>query len=319
MNTNCSVAAVFLFNHRFERNLDTLDRIYAERFPLRRYIMPFARSERHDVIRVRETSWHFSGHLAQAADKFIVPDVSHYIFISDDLIVNPKLSAANIVDQLGLVPGQGYIKSLASLDALRYSWFRSLEATIKLRRYGLGFDYRAELPAAEDAQAKFERLGIKFSKPRVRTRKEADFALRKLAKGAGYLSIPWAMRFRGKRSDYPLLGGYSDFLVVPADAIERFAHYCGVFAALDLFAEVAVPTALALACDDVLTELRPGEGFNQGSHHRRTGFAWTGMEFWKPEETPAFAARFDSRLERLLAEFPSDWLYVHPVKLSQWQ
>ena len=211
MTMASSVAAVFLFNHRFERNLETLDRIYADRFPLRRYIMPFARSDRQDVIRVRETSWHFSGHVAQGAEKFITPGVSHYVFISDDLIVNPALNAGNIVDAMGLAPGQGYIKSMASLDALRYSWFRSLEASIKLRRYGLGFDYRAELPSAEEAQSKFERLGIPFSTPRVRTRRELDFALRKLAKGAGYLSIPWALRFRGTPSDYPLLAGYSDF------------------------------------------------------------------------------------------------------------
>jgi hypothetical protein len=81
-----NASAVFLFNHRFERNLDKLDALYADRFPRRTYLMPFARSERTDVCAVHETSWHFSGHVAQGATSFIDDTATHYVFISDDLV-----------------------------------------------------------------------------------------------------------------------------------------------------------------------------------------------------------------------------------------
>lgn len=317
MSDGTRVEAVFLFNHRFERNLDALDAIYAERFPRRAHLMPFARSERPDVVRVRETSWHFSGHIAQGAARFARPDATHYVFISDDLIVNPRLNAANIVGELGLGPGQAYIKSLASVDALRYRWWRALQATIALVRNGDGFDWRAELPPEAEAAAKIARMGVPLPPPALGSVERA-MALPKLIEAVGYLSAPWAVRLRGTPTPYPLLGGYADFLVVPAEAMERFAHYCGVFAALDLFAEVAVPTALALAADEVVTELAYGEGFNGREPARRAGFRWRGLEFWRPGEATAFAGRHGNRVDRLLAEFPEDRLYVHPVKLSQW-
>lgn len=310
--------AVFIFNHRFERNLDKLDALYGARFPQRTYLMPFARSERADVCRINETSWHFSGHVAQGAASFVNGDATHYVFISDDLIVNPRLDAANIARKLGLDASTGYIKSLAPLDALRYEWHRALPASIALRRNGDGFDWRAELPPAEEARAKFAAMGLADRMPTLRSIGEAKRALGKLLPAAGYLTAPWAVKLYGKPTDYPLLAGYADFFVVPAEAIHRFVHLCGVFAALDLFAEVAIPTALALACDRVTTELVPGERFDVPSPRRLPDRPWRGVEFWDPAETPVFAARFGNDRQRLVDDFPPDHLYVHPVKLSQW-
>jgi hypothetical protein len=314
-----NVAAVFLFNHRFERNVEKLEAIYADRFPRRTYLMPFAREDHPNVARVFETSWTFSGHIAQGASRFIEPGVDHYVFISDDLILNPRLDAGNIVDALGLGARTAYIKSLAGLDALRYRWHRSLQATIALRRLGSGFDYLRELPSADEARLRFERMGIDFPRPVPRNMRELAFLASRLPRSLGVLGMPWALRLLGVGSDYPLLSGYSDFLVVPGEAIERFVTYCGVLAALDIFAEVAVPTALALAAEEVRTELEPGELFTDPDAARYPDFPFRGVEFWRPEETAAFADRFGRDQARLLAEFPADWLYAHPVKLSQWR
>lgn len=310
--------AVFIFNHRFERNLEKLDDLYAARFPRRTYLMPFAQSDRADVCRINETSWHFSGHVAQGAASFIANDATHYVFISDDLILNPRLDATNVARELGLDASSGYIKSLAPLDALRYEWHRALPASIALRRNSDGFDWRAELPPIEEAQAKFAAMGLADRVPSLRSLDDARHALRNLSK-AGYLTAPWAAKLHAKPSDYPLLMGYADFFVVPAAAIRRFTHFCGVFAALDIFAEVAVPTALALACDHVLTELVPGARFDDPAAPRCPDRPWHGVEFWDPLETPAYAARFGNDRKRLVSEFPENHLYVHPVKLSQWR
>lgn len=311
--------AVFIFNHRFERNLDKLDTLYANRFPERTHLMPFARSDRADVCCIHETSWQFSGHVAQGAHAYIDDAATHYVFISDDLILNPALTADNIVRELGLDTDTGYIKSLAPLDAQRYRWHRALPATIALRRNGDGFDWKAELPPADEVRAKFRDMGLVDAVPRLRGAGEAIDTVRRLLPAAGYLTAPWAVKLYGKPSDYPMLMGYADFFVVPAAAIRRFAHLCGVFAALDIFAEVAVPTALALACGQVVTELAPGERFVDPAARRLPDRPWKGVEFWDPAQTPAFAAQFDNQLRRLIDNFPRDTLYVHPVKLSQWR
>lgn len=312
-------SAVFIFNHRFERNLDKLDAMYGARFPKRTYLMPFARSDRVDVCRIQETSWHFSGHVAQGAASFVDGEATHYVFISDDLVVNPRLDAGNIVRELGLDATSGYIKSLAPLDSLRYDWHRALPASVALRRNGDGFDWRAELPPVEEANAKFAAMGLADHLPKLRSLGEARRAWRKMFPAAGYLTAPWAAKLYNTPTDYPLLAGYADFFVVPAGAIERFAHLCGVFAALDLFAEVAIPTALALAVDNVVTELAPGARFDDPAALRNPDRPWRGIEFWDPAETPVFAARFENDMQRLTNEFPDDYLYVHPIKLSQWR
>lgn len=310
--------AVFIFNHRFERNLDKLDEMYGARFPKRTYLMPFARSDRADVCRVTETSWHFSGHVAQGLSAFVDDAATHYVFISDDLVLNPCLDATNIARELGLDAATGYIKSLAPIDALRYEWHRALPAAIALRRNGDGFDWRAELPTETEARAKFSAMDLADRLVSLRAPGQLRRVLTELLPAAGYLTAPWAVKMYRTPTDYPLLMGYADFFVVPAASIRRFAHFCGVFAALDLFAEVAIPTALALACDRVMTELAPGARFDDPDAPRLPERPWRGVEFWKPGETPAFASRFSNSRQRLMDEFPDDYLYVHPVKLSQW-
>jgi len=309
-----TVRAVFVFNHKYERNIAALERIYADRFASRRYIVPFAESPSESVLGVYETSWNFSGHIAQAGARFIDPDVSHYMFIADDLILNPALNEANLADALELGPDTGYIKSLTAIDRLRYRWPWAGEAAMSLRKYGRGFDYRAELPAADVAQAKFAAMGLRLDAPSLQFRDLRTWLwdMPRLA--------PWCFAMGlgvlGKRSDYPLLGGYADFVVVPASAIHAFVHYCGVFAAMKIFAEVAVPTALALATDRIVTELAIGEHFRDTDTAARTGLPLRGIEFWAKGEADAYAARTERRIDRLLGDFPADQLYVHPVKLS---
>lgn len=318
MVNNPNICAVFLFNHKFEPNIAKLERLYSSRFSHRRYVMPFGTAT-DKVIPVYETSYRFSGHLSQARDRLLEGNFSHYVVISDDLVVNPALNEQNITAALGLSTESGYIKSLSSLDDVRYRWWRSLMIVNDFRRTDFYFDYRAELPSAAEAQARFEVLGLQFPRPVPRSLAEWHYALRDLPRLLHKTDWGTIYTQHGKPAPYPLLCGYSDFFVVPGPAMERFLHYCGVFAALNVFAEAAVPTALALACDDVVTELEIGELFADPAPRRRADALYRGIEFWKPGESEAFAAQFNCEMERLGMEFPKDALYVHPVKLSRWR
>lgn len=318
MATADKIAAIFLFNHKYEPNVAKLEALYADRFSHRKYIMPFG-TKTDKVVPVYESSYRFSGHLSQAREGILDEEVTHYVIISDDLILNPALNETNITSELKLNPNSGYIKSLGSLDDLRYRWWRALMIVNDVHRFERYFDYKAELPPAADAKARFEAMGLRFPRPVPRSRKEWHFTLRILPTLLN--RTDWATIYtkHGMPAPYPLLCGYADFFVVPGAAMRTFLHYCGVFAALNVFAEAAVPTALALAVDHIVTELKPGELFDDRDAVREPDARYKGVEFWTGEEGTAFADRYGSDMARLTAEFPPDWLYVHPVKLSRWR
>lgn len=312
------VKAVFLFNHRFEANLALLDRIYAPRFDKRHVIMPFATAPGAKLSRVYELGRNFSGHIAQSAREWIEHGVTHYAIIADDLLLNPALDQANLIERLQLAPNEAYTKNLISLDALRFAWPWAGEAAVTFARSAQAIDLRGLLPPENEAKARFEGLGIAFPPPAVLGARASVQTHRQIiGKARRAYFRAWSL---GRRpAAYPLLAGYSDFLVVPASAIERFVAYCGVFAALNLFAEVAVPTALALAADRVRTELPLNTHFLDPVPASRNSGSLKGVEIWTAEDLARHAWVDDDNLERLLARFPADCLYVHPIKLSRYR
>ena len=49
--------------------------------------------------------------------------------------------------------------------------------------------------------------------------------------------------------NYPLALGYSDIFVVPHNSLDSICHFLGVFAAMNLFVEIAIPTAIMLVAN----------------------------------------------------------------------
>jgi hypothetical protein len=100
---------------------------------------------------------------------------------------------------------------------------------------------------------------------------------------------------------YPLVAGYSDIFIVSAPAIKTFGHYCGVFSALNLYVEIAIPTALAMSSEAIVTGKK---------------LPVKGKPLWIPE-VYEYLLPYQNNLELLMKNFP-DVLYIHPVKFSQW-
>jgi hypothetical protein len=311
------VSALFLFNSRFEPNVPVLDKLYRERFSRRKYIMPFATKRQDNVIPVREVGWYFSGHLAQAADAFIEPDVTHYVVISDDLFVNPAIDEHNLLDKLAISEQSAWITSLAVTEALRNSWEWAADAAYHFRRMSATDAFRL-LPPPADALERYRRLGLApAGSPMPRSAADLRFAFGTLPRNSRAIFLE-SLSMLGKPSPFPSLAGYSDFLVVPANAIREFTFWCGVLAALNIFAEIAVPTALALSCDAIATELILGDHFAHPAARRRTDAPLKGqiLDF---AGTEAFGESRGWSRRRLTDEFPEDWLYVHPIKFSRWK
>ena len=307
------ICLVHLFNHRHEANVRVLERIYGGRFGHRHILMPFSTAPGPNISRVYEPGRNFSGHIAQGARDFMGEQFTHYVIAGDDLLLNPQLDETNLIGALGLRPGEGYIKNLVAADALRGRWIWAGEAAAKFRRNAKAIDLGPLLPSADEARAKFAALQLTFpARPAVTLSDQLRFARQSV----------WAalegMAMHRRPADYPLLSGYADFIVVPADAMAQFVHFCGVFAALDIFAEVAVPTALALAASKVRTELPVGHHFVPNRKVERSPGATKGVELWDKADSQALDWLLSLPLDALLARFPADWLYIHPVKLSRY-
>lgn len=322
-------ALIVVFNHKYEKNIPKLDAYYSDRFSYIRYLMPFGSGDDPRSIRVVENGHCFSGHIAQGLQHYKAEEVTHYVFVGDDLILNPSLTEANLVEALGLPAQTAYIKSLSSADEARFRWPWAIYGYKALQ--SAKFNYAAELPPPAEARARFEQLGIRFSKPYPKTRRDVTW-LEFPGKHRKLRELHWNLKFirpyfvnladfissMGKPSDYPLLAGYSDFVVVPAGDIDAFAHYCGVFAATNMFAELAVPTALALACQSIQTELQTGDHFCDPRARRADTSTMRGVELWA-SDIEKFCNEYRFSWQKLMDQYPRDVLYYHPVKLSMWK
>ena len=297
------VCLVIVFNHRFEANLEKLDEIYGERFPDRVHVMPFYEGSREDVIPVLETSFCFQGYLAQAFPRFASEQFTHYVFAADDLMLHPSLNSENIVAELGLDEQTGYIKSLTGIGNQPLNWPHLRRAiTPFLERNGV--DWHALLPSESEALARLSVHGVDLGMHHWRDVRDARGRIRLRRR-----STRWAVSYlaggRGRRvPPYPMVVAYSDFVVLPAASANAFMRYCGVLAAMGVFVEVALPTALLLTTPRVRTEA--------DTH-------WRGKEVWTKTADADILAEHDASLPRLLQGFAPDQLYLHPVKLSKWK
>lgn len=323
------VCLVVVFNHRYDQNIEKLLALYRGRFEHLRFLVPAYTGARSDTIGVLENATSFEGYLSQAFPRYHDPRFTHYVFVGDDAILAPRFDATNLVPALGLDERTGYIKTLVPLSQGSYKWARG-NRTIDCVVHDPGIRRYAELlPGEEEFAARLARHGLAtarhFGLANLRRNRSAapvntgakfrpyrgglrDLVtllppiglVRRLAEGRVPVLSRWARsNLRRRELPLPLVSGYSDFVVVPAAAIAEFARLCGVFGAMNLFVEVAIPTALALACERIRTEADTG---------------LPGLELWTKADVEALEARCERQVSRL----PPEYLYTHPVKLSRW-
>lgn len=103
---------------------------------------------------------------------------------------------------------------------------------------------------------------------------------------------------------YPLFWAYSDVMILPAKKIKEFAHLCGVFSAMRLFVEVALPTALVFTIDKIKTD---------------KDIPYKGVPIWGADRLTGLYDEHGGSLANLLHHWPADVLFYHPIKLSKWK
>ncbi len=76
-----------------------------------------------------------------------------------------------------------------------------------------------------------------------------------------------------------------------------------MFSATNLFVEIALPTSLVLSAKEIVSE---------------KDLKLQGKALWwetKDQELD----KYDHSLKQLLDQFPINYLYLHPIKLSKWK
>lgn len=306
-----SACLVIVFNHRFDRNIPVLEKMYAPRFRNIRFLVPFYDGDRTDVIPVYESSHYFQSFFAQGFHRFFKEEFTHYIFLGDDCILNPAINESNLEETMGLAPETDFVAGLNDFrQNTGLAWWHTYKG-IDFFGNRKGAEIAKELPSREEAVERFRHHGIE-----VRPLSPADIFGTRTPPGKKaweywlfkqfHLRWKWKnFRSKGKiELPYPILGSYADIIVVHRNSIRDFCRYCGIMAAAGLFVEIAIPTALALASRRIQQE---------------PSLKLQGLAMWTPREIAAVEEKFQSSLQQLTTHFPEGRLFLHPVKLSKWK
>lgn len=321
------VALIIFFNHPHEENIPVLEKIYGERFSDIYYLAPCYRGKRANAIPVYAHSHHFHHYFPQSLPKFFDAKYDHYLFISDDLILNPLINEKNYAEILHLDRNSCFFPRFQRLERrLEWNWTHARQAMCFNRR-GDRFSLVHELPDCNEANRRFNRLGFGDWTPAMwsvffctgsRQAGGLKFGFRysrpMLLKHPGpawshhrYLSFLWkVLGVRKMNVDYPLIGGFSDMFCVNVDTIKAFCHFCGIFACASLFTEVAVPTSLALCAKKIV---------------RAKDIGMEIVLFWGELSSPVLdyklKEKYKQDIQLLFDQFPEKLLFVHPIKLSE--
>lgn len=310
------ICLIVVFNHRYDKNLPVLENMYRNRFSSRYYLVPFYNGEMENVIPVYGRSIFFQGYIAQGANIFMDKAFKHYLIVADDMILHPKINEHNYKEFFEVEDGQSYISELRPLQDMGTFWIGTLSAMFYFKKQKY-VEVANELPTEEKAIELLERQGAQI---RPLTRNEIfgcfSFSINSLGNKTRLL-LRTLTRLRHPfkniyKLPYPVVGSYSDILLVSAEDMKMFAHYCGVFASTCLFAEVAIPTALGLAAKNrirVEKEMqRKGRAYwaGEGPFYYSDEYQWDNLE------------RDYKNLDEMINRFPDSQLFIHPVKLSRW-
>ena len=304
------VALIIIYNHRYDKNIEKIESLLKDKFSNIYHIMPFYDGNRKNVIPIYESSYFFSGYIAQAYEKIKDKNFTHFIFTADDIIINPNINENNFLEKIGLGKNDSLIPEIIEFGIKdKYCWARIGEAII-YNPYNTnnGTEIKTILPNYIAAKECFKRQNLykSFSIPFIKSLRNL-MTLHIWYHSHIYTLIPAFIKlikhpFSKYKLNYPLVGSYSDFFITTSDVMPKFCQYCGAFAATNLFVEIAIPTALVLATN-IKTE-------------KETKLK--GKAFWN-KEIEQQGQKYHYKLEELLNNFPTEQIYHHPVKLSKWK
>lgn len=300
-----NVTLAIIFNHKYNKNIPLLNNLYAAKFSNIVYIVPFYKkgeldNKKYKIISVYETSYSFQGYIAQAYENLQQYHSDHYLFIGDDVILHPHINESNFKLFFNLENDESYNTEICKINEPfeKYRWtYSRVYHNLMCLSNNRFTNFKNEIPTKEEAFKISSGKGF------------FDFTIKKSlylrAKGIRGRVIDFYLRLKPLPKDtaYPLFGGYSDIFVISGKDFSDFAHLAGVFASMGMFAEIAIPTSMILTCKKIK---------QQADTNYKRG------DIWGMENKKAFGDKHDFSLQHLFSSWPEDTLFIHPVKLSQW-
>ncbi len=277
------VALIIIYNHRYDTNIDILEKLYKNRFTDIFHLMPFYDGDKPNVISVYENSYYFQGYIAQGLRSYFNENYEYYFFIADDLILNPIINEKNYKEIFKLDTETSFIPHLDYPNNGFWYWNKSV---IEYRMEVDGIEFKGLLPDYYEALKKMEYFNIKNEYVDA----ENIYLDERKNSGEKY------------KLHYPVARGYSDITIVSKYSIKKFCHFCGIFAASHLFVECALPTSLILTCKKIICE---------------RDLLLQGRALWTKDDYEILE-KYQQNLKKLLNDFPQNYLYLHPIKLSKW-
>ena len=161
MTGKANICLVVIFNYRFDDNIPIIEKIYQDRFSRIYHMVPFYDGNKDNVIPVFEKSFYFQGYIPQAINTFFNDDFSHYLFVGDDVLLNPKINEHNILELLNLDDETAFLPNYwGMLDQLSYKWVNTFPALnafyLDDKLYHHFINWKKELPALSKAVEKFK-------------------------------------------------------------------------------------------------------------------------------------------------------------------
>lgn len=299
---NCLVV---IFNHRYDNNIEKIKKLYGERFSKVVMLMPFYDGDDPDVIPVYESSFQFCGYLIQAYEKLRDIDAEYYTFIGDDVCLNPELSEKTINQMFGLQSKKVFITSIFSLNQPnRFAWRHTRDSSVPF--FQRETRWKASVPDYTAAMKLFEDFfGKKYDEEYADEFFEGRYNGEDDEKHSQAVEEFLKQNRNKRKIPYPMAWGYSDIFVIKKEQLFSIARLCGVFSAMNMFVEIALPTAI------VLTTKREDVVFCQELDYKE-------QIYWGADNVEAFEEYNCRSLKYLYENWDSKILYIHPVKLSKW-
>ena len=297
---NNKIALLIIYNHRFDKNIPRLDELYAGKFSHVYHIVPFYDGQKDNVLAVYDNSFYFESYIAQAYQKIKDKGFSHFFFVADDMILNPAINENNLFDFTGISSDSSWIKDLR--DYKTHPHYVPMFTPIKQN----GIEVSKFLPSCEDVCKILDKNNLSYFPSKLYGIGDFFHRIKQRALKSAINAIKYV--FSGiKNKSYPAIWGYSDVLLIPSAYMEKFALYCGAFGGLNVFVENATPLALLLASDKILTE----KDIKLKVVSQLYGLGRDGQK--------EFEDKYAYSLQKLLSDYPKDWLLCHPIKLSKWK
>lgn len=311
---------MIVFNHRYDQNIIKIKELYQNRFSNIYLLIPFYDGpaiEGLHIIPVYESSHKFQGYIATAYQYILKTGIryKHYVIIGDDLILNPSINENSILTYLNIDLNDSYIKALTPINKANGVVARRLRDEIlePFIKY-TGVEWKDKILPPQEAFMQYEsKQGKKYPMKITWSwlNSQLRYYYRVLNKKFKILYCFYQIFCvfqciclnRGFKLPYPLLKDYSDFLVINGDDMPSLCQMLGVFAAMDLFVEVAIPTAMALTCSSIKCE---------------KDIDRIGVEYWREKDIQGIQLKFGCSLKRLYQDWDENVIYYHPIKLSRW-